>query len=1129
MFSYLRPHRRIASTPSSPIPEVPSFEPPARPDHGHPPRPHDARFDDESSPISSPPFLPPVARVSSAGYGNTFENLSFTGKTTSHGHDPRGQSWGDAKLNNGQKGGSELGSSQKSPLSASNQRPESAENAGPVPTRNAGSDHARSQSNAVYDSNTKKFFGPMTPDLDIKSTGRRPTGARIPSPTLEAPPTQSSKGRLKMLNPMALLARRRTSQAITQLTPESLTTNFNSNDSFDPRIKGTVVHDFSVPRGPRRNVSHNDVSTADGTRPFQRSPYADSATSEKAGNHTPVFTENFEEEQYPAAGPHVRKANDLSDLTAPKPMYARETQRPVDQSAASKGNDELQAGDLKRLSAQRFSSDAGPPVLPKAETPAPVEPKRISIDPASTPPKPRPSSKNGGRARNVSDVSAKDIPKHMKSTSSRFSFDMIGAAEQERLLEDRHRQKALEKKNTLDSNDDQQIYDEDDDFNYDDMMDDDGLEERIPGVNADYDEEDAFAGFDGGYEEEIPGINTTSLEEIEEMEEQQEMEKTAPVKNEAQPGLLDGSVAGFTFQPHVPSPMSPYTPGAATTPRDSSGQVIGFAMTKYSPCLTSDPPNSVFTPVSPDGNLVLPDKQLPEGKSISGSNSQGLGIVTEVPNESQEEVTQQQSSKSTSFPYVAGLDDDDLYFDDGMIGLEGEGDENRDAVVFDESLFDNNDTDEYGRPIKDQFMAAQRSNVGPTNVAGTVEEAKEDTLSPLSPATNRPVGGLAPQPSFSENRTSDAAPIQLMTQSLTQDKLAEYQASLAAAAFSAAASGKFRRDSTQSLFHIDSDREENQPGLVTDSGHTSSQYEHLSPSYDDDFDYDDALEDDEFIAAANAEALANDQDGFYGQEFGFYSHPAASSAEYVNGGYFGPRGMDGIIRSQSGRIASREPNLTPITERSEYSNRNSFMSISHLHAPSGSSPIVSPGLAQLMIAESYEKGSDMSMEALLKLRSRAWGGSQASVKSSGSNGNGNGNASPKSVDGSGSPVATGPLVQSLWSRRKSSAFGLVNEEIESGIGDAGNLNTNQSSPELEQGKPAVRDVSSENEHEGDAEKVRRPSFTKQHKSTTSAESISYMKEDDPIKGERWVLERRRTADSGEVEVLGREVLSGGAI
>jgi hypothetical protein len=38
-----------------------------------------------------------------------------------------------------------------------------------------------------------------------------------------------------------------------------------------------------------------------------------------------------------------------------------------------------------------------------------------------------------------------------------------------------------------------------------------------------------------------------------------------------------------------------------------------------------------------------------------------------------------------------------------------------------------------------------------------------------------------------------------------------------------------------------------------------------------------------------------------------------------------------------------------------------------------------------------------------------------------------------------------------------------------------------------------------------------------------------MKEEDPVEGERWVLERRRTADSGEVEILGREVVSGGRI
>jgi len=58
------------------------------------------------------------------------------------------------------------------------------------------------------------------------------------------------------------------------------------------------------------------------------------------------------------------------------------------------------------------------------------------------------------------------------------------------------------------------------------------------------------------------------------------------------------------------------------------------------------------------------------------------------------------------------------------------------------------------------------------------------------------------------------------------------------------------------------------------------------------------------------------------------------------------------------------------------------------------------------------------------------------------------------------------------------------------------------------------------------------SFTKprgKHQHTASSDSISYMKEDDPVVGERWVLERRRTAESGEVEILGREVVSGGRI
>jgi hypothetical protein len=64
--------------------------------------------------------------------------------------------------------------------------------------------------------------------------------------------------------------------------------------------------------------------------------------------------------------------------------------------------------------------------------------------------------------------------------------------------------------------------------------------------------------------------------------------------------------------------------------------------------------------------------------------------------------------------------------------------------------------------------------------------------------------------------------------------------------------------------------------------------------------------------------------------------------------------------------------------------------------------------------------------------------------------------------------------------------------------------------------------------EGDKEKNKDKGLRK-HRYTGSAESISYMKEDDPVVGERWILERRRTAESGEIEFLGREIVSGGRI
>jgi hypothetical protein len=973
-------------------------------------------------------------------------------------------------------------------------------------------------------------------------TGRRPTGARLPTPppsasnpvsTFEPVQPRSGKTRLNLLNPMSLLARRRTSQAVPPLSPEALTSRSGSNfsETFDPRIKGKFVHDFSAPRAPKRNLSYQDAraqgNATERSMPYQKSPNpqnGDQNTADESqmgpwsgGNHTPLFTENFEEEQYPAAGPHVRKASDLTDLPLPKPPYARGTQKPADSNPISKTEDAAH-GPLqskRKLSDRKPVPDIGPPVPPKAKGEAQSEPRRISIDPSSTPPKSTPSYRTG-RSRNVSGASNRDgLPKHMKSTSSRFSFDMIGAAEQERLLEDRHRQKALEKKSG-NADGDGRLDDElEDDFDYDDIMDDDGLEERIPGVNTDLEEE----GYeDDNFEERIPGVNADSDEN-----------DPTEIPHNGQ------NLGGFTFQQSfMASPLSPYSPGLVGTPRDANGDVIGFAVTKNSPYLQQNITlDSTTFPVS--ATPSDPTSGIEEG--MQGLGLQGINVQPSVIPEVQPPT--QGSAEISNFPHATGLDDDDLYFDDGIIGGPGDFD---DAAEFDESVFDNIDTDEYGRPLKPLSSLATlysppmlTSDPSPSfnkiddNAMGTDEGVSKEGLPPS--------GSIGPQPSII-SQTSPLATYPSMapppTHGLTQDSLAAYQSALAAAAHLAAASGKFRRDSTQSGIGAPSEQEDTQPGLIPDSSHTSH-YEPFSPNYEleDDFDYDDALEDDPIIAAANAEALANDYDGFYGQEFGFYSAPAAGEAEFANGGYFGPRGVEGINRSTSGRVVSREPNLTPITERSEYSNRNSFMSPS-MHGGN----VVSPGLAQLagmMRSPDYE--GDISLDALLKLRRGAWGGSQASLHSS--------NGSPKSAGpgDEGSPVGSLPP----WSmsgafgnqpgqghRRRNSAFSAasyisevsLNANNGNGyngmeIGPVSEDSSAPGSPTLTMGAPAL-DLSLVGGRK-DGEEL------KKHRHTSSTESISYLKEDDPVAGERWILERRRTAESGEVELLGREVISGGRI
>ncbi|KAK3045012.1 hypothetical protein LTS18_014788, partial [Coniosporium uncinatum] len=363
-----------------------------------------------------------------------------------------------------------------------------------------------------------------------------------------------------------------------------------------------------------------------------------------------------------------------------------------------------------------------------------------------------------------------------------------------------------------------------------------------------------------------------------------------------------------------------------------------------------------------------------------------------------------------------------MYFDDGLIEDPAE----EDADRFDESVFDDPNHSLYERKAVEPRSIRDDT----TTLQGTEEDEDEGNTDQVQrKGTLHALHGRLEQ----DHHEDLGARF---------DNLEAYHSALASAANKAEADGRFRR--------FDSVREDataqdepptvsSRPSLVPDDNRSSNEsnlspptglgidgfetesYHMAKPSIDgdlsldfegsnydesvfDDFgsygqdvdDYDSALEDDPIIAAANAEALAADDAGFYGQEFGFYAKPTTNSkeAELFQGGYFGPKGVDTIQRQKS----LREPNLTPITERSEFSTRNSFVSLHNHFLSSGALP--SPGLAQLRAQAERDPNvmeDDMTLSQLIKLRRGAFG----------SNPNSGSGASPYSSSpvGRSSPMA----------------------------------------------------------------------------------------------------------------------------
>ncbi|KAI0479418.1 hypothetical protein GGR56DRAFT_634925 [Xylariaceae sp. FL0804] len=926
-------------------------------------------------------------------------------------------------------------------------------------------------------------------------TGKRPPGARTITDIQgqgnapSAPePQRGRKGLPFLKNPVStLLLRRKTSQNIPEL---SIPPRRGPDEpSYDPRIRGTRVHDFSAPR-PRKPLPANDQA-----RVF--------VAKTRQDHVSPIVDPSAPAVEAPPVPPKAPPAQASPEQSVP------------DSEAPARGASHAQ-----------MSRDPG-------NTQASRSPKQ---DVGSTRSRSSMPLTMSSLSRNASEASSRDVlsslPKHMKSTSSRFSFDMIGAAKQEKLLEERHRQRQQDKvaDDSFERRDSRFDEFDEDAFDYDAMDDDDGLEERIPGVNADLDEED-------------------------------DMEAADDPDNDQE------NFAGFVFQRSNPTSAitSPRSAGILPTPRDVNGNVIGYAMTGETPELEEDSQSSMGDP-SEHNAETIPGDTTPTGLGIRG-------VETVV--ESKQPPAPQQAEPQSDAPKILDKDDE-LYFNDGLIhNFDGEGD----GSAFDESIFDLDDTDQYGRPIPGMFANA----LARRNATDEVQKRESDITSRLSAQSG--ASQTTAHTSLSANAQSKSMDLQHQDEQNTkghepqeldepapapEGQMAAYQAALAAATHKAAAAGKFRRDSSPipvAELTITS---------PTTSGSSHSHVDALDDSIDDFADAEGSsgglddyeLDDDAIIAEANASALANDSDGWYGQEFGFYSAPILQTSHqgtsllseknlyhYSHGGYFGPNGPHGDGRKP------REPNLTPITERSEYSNRNSLMSPG---MPAGAA-LQSPGLAQLaMMADD----DNMSLSALLRLRTRAWGGSQASLSSSRE-------ASPHDRNDPTSPWSHDAGVPSH--RRKNSAFSMYSQDSAAARSASGsptmtmpmvNIPTNAIPPlnvaaaadtntavpivpaavfpplQPSSNCPPVFEDEEMNLHGSPSSTAGKP-FAEMmsptvgtpsqkrpgvvgHRHRGSADSISYTREEDS--GEtRWILERRRTAESGEIEILGREVVGSGQI
>ncbi|KAF1991888.1 hypothetical protein K402DRAFT_388441 [Aulographum hederae CBS 113979] len=1061
MFSYLRSHhKRAGSTPTSP--EPPPLPPPTSasaqlqsPLHSQQelfayPRVSESTSGVSESPVSPfPPVLPPIPRVSST-YGPLAEREAenqqplpqhHLGKHTRNKSSSSEQYSREGALvpqQQQQYGQPENVDEYPRPMmrverpKLEGRRPHTAAPTGYRSRGQSANAHLEPAAPAPPVPSPSFASPPPTSSFAVpyENLARIPYERNNPPPPKLAPTSSSTpltvpkagKSKLNLRNPMSLLLRRRSGQTLEHLHDESLITQKNLSvpamtlpDGYDPRIRGTGVHDFSAPR-PRRNFSENNLSTlgAGGggykspmslTEEQRRGEYAAGLSPAAAKSpkpdkpHTPMFKEHFDDE----AGGKASESAVRAETLVNKAFLSRNSGMLLDGELQIEPRSKSPSSPPRRPPSLQLEDSASGKERPVSlatvpeDQPTTPDSTKLESSPRNTPP-----TQVRSRAPSGSSFQPAGLPSHLTSRSSRFSFQMAGvdSAAQEKVLEERHRKKAAEAKaaKAAAAQDNESSGEEDvDDYDYDDIDDPMGYNEEPIPLQGDTD--DMY----GEYNPDAISIPSRGLSNFE---------------------LAQAARLALSSNPPSPADYSPVgTPGGGELRQGmfSMPNTGYFNMPHYSPSGAS--------------SRSFHDPESANAEAPSGMNSLRKTVSTKLAASTSGEdvVSKPLSAEQAGAPIVDG--EDDMYFDDGLIDDFIEA---GDAEHFDESCFDDPNHPLYERKRPEAPTDRQSKNEL-KDTKGKRPFSSESLADPFS--------------SLQKNEAEEATQRQETHEDPTANynTLEAYHGALAMAAMKAEADGRFaRHDSGATPNDPTLDKAErpshasSQPSLVPDDGRLSNDSSISAPglgiqttpplpsndtgssleksiangennfayndhfgdttstaNYDYDYDdYDSALEDDPIIAAANAEALANDDDGFYGQEFGFYATAPPSSGgssangeppEFFQGGYFGPRGADAIQRNRS----LREPNLTPITERSEYSARNSFVSLQG-HFAAGGAAMPSPGLAQLR-AQAEREGlwsplstgagtgssdDEMSLTQLMKLRRGAFGTSGGGSRSS---------------------------------------------------------------------------------------------------------------------------------------------------